>query len=78
MIWIDNGGNIFGNGRSKPGDRLALPAETLAFYTALRASVVDFVSLPKVDRALLLAAAAMAGKTAGESEVAFNEARGDL
>ena len=65
---------LYGGGRCRPGDRPASPAETLAFYAALRAPVADFESLPRADKALLLAAADMAGKTAQQAEAAFSAA----
>lgn len=82
MMWIDRHGNIYG-GRGKPGDRAATHAEVRGWHNGLRDSAVtSFGSLPKADKALLIAAAALAGKkktdARAEAEAAYAAALASL
>lgn len=70
-MWIDSDGNLYGNGRCRSTDRPASAAEVRALHAALGAAVTSFADLPKHEKALLLASAAMAGKTPAEAEAAF-------
>lgn len=77
-MWTDRDGNIYG-GQCKPGDRKASHAEIKAYHTGLRdGAIMTCGCLPNADKALLYAAAAMAGKSTAQADAAFTAALGAL